>query len=381
MAGLYIHIPFCRQACHYCGFHFSTARGPRTGMIDALAREIGLQADFFHQPGDGPAKTSLTSVYLGGGTPSLLDPDELHQLLEAVRDHFDQDPGGEVTLEANPDDVTAARISAWRQAGVNRLSLGVQSFFDEDLRWMHRAHDATQALGSLQLIGESGLEDYSADLIFGAPTLTEAHWEENISRMIALRVPHLSCYGLTVEPKTPLETFIRTHQYPPLDEAQSARQFTRLMDRLDQAGYVQYEISNFSLPGHRARHNSSYWKGEPYLGIGPSAHSFRANLRQWNVSSNAAYQREIAQGRIPCEAETLTPIMALNEYVMTSLRTIEGCVLSQIEARWGAEQADRIGRQAESWITRGQLTHQADTLRLTRPGKLFADGIAAALFA
>jgi oxygen-independent coproporphyrinogen-3 oxidase len=381
MAGLYIHIPFCRQACHYCGFHFSTSQRSRTAMIDALACEIALQKHFFQEPGHNSLKTSLQSVYLGGGTPSLLEPAEIAVLLGAVHDHFDCDPDCEITLEANPDDMTISRIEQWQQAGINRLSLGVQSFFDEDLRWMNRAHNAADAQHSLRMIRDSGMGDFSADLIFGVPTLTDAHWEENITRMIALEVPHLSCYGLTVEPRTPLETFIRSGKYAPLDEAQSARQFARLMERLDAAGYVQYEISNFSVPGHRARHNSSYWKGDPYLGIGPSAHSFRKDRRQWNVSSNAAYQRAIMRGEIPCEAETLTAQMSLNEYVMTSLRTVEGCALSLITARWGATEADRIGREAEVWIGRGQLIREADTLRLTRSGKLFADGIAAALFA
>ena len=346
-------------------------------MIDALAGEIALQKDFF---GEGQT-TALKSVYLGGGTPSLLEAPQIDRLLGAVRDHFSCDADCEITLEANPDDVTVTRIRQWREAGINRLSLGVQSFFDEDLRWMHRAHDAADALRSLEMIRDSDLEDFSADLIFGVPTLSDAHWEENIRRMIALQVPHLSCYGLTVEPRTPLESFIRSGKYAPLDEAQSARQFERLMDRLQQAGYTQYEISNFAMPGHRARHNSSYWKGEPYLGIGPSAHSFRGDRRQWNVSSNAAYLRAIAQGKIPCEAETLSAAMSLNEYVMTSLRTIEGCALSHIALRWGLQESGRIRRQAELWIGRGQMVCEADTLHLTRRGKLFADGIAAALFA
>lgn len=350
-------------------------------MIDALASEIALQKYFFQEPGHHSLKTSLQSVYLGGGTPSLLEPEEIAALLGAVHDHFDGDPDCEITLEANPDDVTISRIEQWQQAGINRLSLGVQSFFDEDLRWMNRAHNAEDALRSLRMIRDSGMGDFSADLIFGVPTLTDARWEENITRMIALEVPHLSCYGLTVEPRTPLETFIRSGKCAPLDEVQSARQFARLMERLDAAGYVQYEISNFSIPGHRARHNSSYWKGDPYLGIGPSAHSFRKDRRQWNVSSNATYQRAITRGEIPCEAETLTAQMSLNEYVMTSLRTIEGCALSLVTARWGATEADRISREAEVWIGRGQMIRQADTLQLTRSGKLFADGIAAALFA
>lgn len=377
MAGIYIHIPFCKQACTYCGFYFSTARGDRAALVEALGEELRLQRDFF---GDATLRP-LETVYFGGGTPSVLPATDIARLLDAVRMHFGVSDTAEVTLEANPDDLDPDRLAAWKQAGVNRLSVGVQSFFPEDLVWMHRAHDAAAAAAAIGMIREAGFDDFSCDLIYGFPLLSDDKWKRNIDRMLEAEVPHLSCYAMTVEDRTPLKRFILTGKTPPLDESRAARQFTVLEDRLTEAGYVHYEISNFAKPGKRARHNSHYWDGTPYLGIGPSAHSFRGDVRQWNVSHNALYVKSIRKGKVPFEAEHLTPAMRLNEYVMTSLRTLEGCDLAQVSAGWGPAERRRLEGLAARFVAAGHMAVAQDRLVLTREGKLFADGIAAALFA
>jgi oxygen-independent coproporphyrinogen-3 oxidase len=375
MAGIYIHIPFCKQACYYCNFHFSTSRGNNHEMVEALLREIVLQKDFFAGTGD-----TISSIYLGGGTPSLLEIAEIASLMGSLRKHFRVAEDAEVTLEANPDDISPANLQLWKRSGINRLSIGVQSFFDEDLRSLNRAHNAAQALTSLQQAQEAGFGNMSADLIYGIPGLSDERWQENIGRMTALGLPHLSCYALTVEPHTALDHMIRTGKYPAVGDAQAARQFGQLTAILETAGYEHYEISNFALPGRRSQHNSSYWQGKPYLGIGPSAHSFTGESRQWNVASNAGYVKSIRDGEVPFTREILTPSMQLNEYIMTSLRTMEGCDLGQVEERWGREQRDRLRLESQKFIGQGQIRAEGNILVLTGQGKLFADGIAAALF-
>jgi len=265
MAGLYLHIPFCKQACHYCNFHFSTLPDRKNEFVPALLKEMELHKQYIE---GAPVET----VYFGGGTPSLLDPKDISRIMEGLNLHFTLSPGAEITLEANPDDIGIARLAAWRQAGINRLSIGVQSFFEEDLRWMNRAHTARQALLSLCMAQDEGFGNISIDLIYGGPTLPDDRWKQNVDQAIALGIPHLSCYALTVEPRTALDTMIRGKKLPPLDPDVQARQFMLLIDWLAAAGYEHYEISNFALQGKRSRHNSSYWQGLTYLGLGPSAH-------------------------------------------------------------------------------------------------------------
>jgi len=378
MAGIYIHVPFCRQACLYCGFHFSTGMQHRGEMVEALGRELVLQRDFFAEtplPGN-----PIETVYLGGGTPSVLDASELETLLNRVRTVFPLQDDVEITLEANPDDIGPERLQSWKAAGINRLSVGIQSFFAEDLAWMNRAHDAIRAAGCLQEMAAAGFARYSCDLIYGYPLLTDDKWRANIDRMIAAGVPHLSCYAMTVEPHTPLEHFIRTRKSAPMDDDQAARQFRILTARLTAAGYEPYEISNFAKPGCRSRHNSHYWDETPYLGIGPSAHSFRGDIRQWNVSNNALYVKSIAAGTVPFEQEHLTPVMRLNEYLMTSLRTMEGCDLERISGRWGNDARTRLEKEAGIFLRTGKMIREGSRLVLTAEGRLFADGIAAELF-
>jgi len=370
MAGIYLHIPFCRQACHYCNFHFSTSLARKNDFISALLKEIPLRKDYLEGE-------SVETVYLGGGTPSLLAAEEIESILDALRSQFPLAAGGEITLEANPDDITVMRLGAWRQAGVNRLSIGVQSFFEEDLRWMNRAHSATQALDCIRQAREAGFDNLSIDLIYGGPTLPDARWQQNVERAIGLGIPHLSCYALTVEPRTALDTLIRRHAMADVSPDDQARQFLLLMDWMAGAGYEHYEISNFALPGHRSRHNSAYWQGKKYLGLGPSAHSYDGVSREWNIANNARY---IAEPGLIGEKEVLTVEQRLNEYIMIALRTVEGIDLRVMAERFGVQRAEEVRRRAEIYVRKGHLRLTGERVHLTREGKLLADGIAADLF-
>jgi oxygen-independent coproporphyrinogen-3 oxidase len=382
MAGIYLHIPFCKQACYYCNFHFSTLLKNKGEMVRALLKEIALQQQFFYQGSDLKQEKEILieTVYFGGGTPSLLEAAEINALLAKINEHFTLAPHCEITLEANPDDIDKVRLAEWLRAGINRLSIGIQSFFAEDLIWMNRAHDAQQAFQCIRDVKETGFENFSADLIYGMPTLTDERWKENIAQMIALEIPHLSCYALTVEPRTPLDNLIRIKKYRPPDEAKVAHQFEVLIDQLDKAGYEQYEISNFAQPGKRSKHNSNYWLGKPYLGIGPAAHSYVGNRRQWNVANNALYMKSISNGDIPFQKEILTMEMQLNEYIMTSLRTKEGCSIAHVIMKWGEAAGRRLKYASKKFILRKHLILQSNHLVLTPRGRLFADGIAAELF-
>ncbi|HVS95195.1 MAG TPA: radical SAM family heme chaperone HemW [Puia sp.] len=375
MAGIYLHIPFCRQACHYCNFHFSTSMKGKNDFIPALLKEMEARTDYI-------AGESVSTIYFGGGTPSLLEPDQLDTIVRRLSVLFQLESQAEITLEANPDDITPDRLAAWKRSGINRLSIGVQSFFEADLRWMNRAHDARQALDCIGLAQRAGFQNLSIDLIYGGPTLPDSHWKQNVDQALSLGIPHLSCYALTVEPRTALDHLIRTNQVHDVDPGDQARQFLLLMDWAAAARYEQYEISNFALPGHRSRHNASYWQGCSYLGLGPSAHSFNGRSRQWNVANNAAYIAAIIDGRgtAVAEREELTPVQQLNEYIMISLRTVEGSSYRAIAQRFGPGPAEQLWRRAERYMTTGKIRTSADVLQLTNEGKLLADGIAADLF-
>jgi oxygen-independent coproporphyrinogen-3 oxidase len=374
MAGIYLHIPFCRQACHYCNFHFSTSLKLKNEFVQALLKEAGLQKNYL--PADS---APVNTIYFGGGTPSLLSVDELHAILEALRQNFMIAADAEITLEANPDDLNAEKLNYWKQTGINRLSIGVQSFFEDDLRWMNRAHTAKQAIGNLGLAREY-FDNITIDLIYGTPTLPDDKWEQNIQQAISLGIAHLSCYALTVEPGTALASMISKHKITDVNTEDQARQFLLLMNRLQEAGYEHYEISNFALPGKRSRHNSSYWQGIPYLGLGPSAHSFNGESRQWNISNNALYIKSLNNNIIPFEKEELTESQRLNEYIMTSLRTMEGLDVQYVTSRFGETVINKLHKLSVPFIDTGKLQSQQGRLKLTNEGKLFADGIAAALF-
>lgn len=341
-------------------------------MITAIACEAALQKSYLSE--------SVSTVYFGGGTPSLLSEPQLAMLLDTIRSLFDIVPTAEITLEANPDDITTEKLVFWQTLGINRLSIGVQSFFDEDLQWMNRAHNAGQAVQCIELAQQAGIRNLTIDLIYGTPGLTDLRWEQNIKTALSLFVPHLSCYALTVEPQTALDTMIRKGRKENVDPAAQSTHFDILMAELTMAGYEHYEISNFAIPGFRSKHNSSYWQGKCYLGLGPSAHSFNGTSRQWNVSNNALYLKSIQQGIVPFELEKLTNEQQLNEYLMISLRTLEGCSLQKIEMVWGHETVSNILHASQKHLDAGSLMHNNNHLYLTHKGKFLADGIAADLF-
>jgi oxygen-independent coproporphyrinogen III oxidase len=368
LAGIYIHIPFCRQACHYCNFHFATSLRYKNELIAALLKEIILQKDYLEGE---PVET----IYFGGGTPSLCTKEEVQQIITRINEYFPVSPGAEITLEANPDDITAEKLIDWKETGINRLSIGIQSFFEEDLQWMNRAHNARQALDNLQL-ATTYFDNITIDLIYGTPQLTHEKWKQNVETAISLNIPHLSCYALTVEPKTPLDKLIRQEKSANVNPDKQSEQFLLLMQWLEEAGYEHYEISNFSKPGWRSRHNSSYWQGKKYLGLGPSAHSFNERSRQWNRASNSIYIEKIDNNEMPAEVEILTPVQQLNEYIMTSLRTMEGLQLKRIEEKHLAN----LLAAAKKYTDSGLLKRENNALLLTKNGRLLADGIAADLF-
>lgn len=372
MAGVYIHIPFCRKACHYCNFHFSTSTRLQQEFITALLKEIQLQQNYLNEP--------VTTVYFGGGTPSLLSTLEIEKIIQQLKNTFIIEDGAEITLEANPDDINSLKLREWKANGISRLSIGVQSFFEEDLKWMNRAHNADQAANCILLAREAGFFNLTIDLIYGLPTLSDENWKKNVDKAISFQIPHLSCYALTVEPKTALDTLIKQKKFADVDPDKQARHFELLMLWLKEAGYEHYEISNFSKSGYRSKHNSSYWQGKQYLGLGPSAHSFNGRERQWNIANNALYIQSIAKGVIPFEVEMLTADQQLNEYIMTSLRTMEGLSLNKVEQNFGKEKTDSLLKAAQPHLKYNYLELGEDFIRTTAEGKLLADGIASDLF-
>jgi len=354
-------------------------------MVKAIAKEIKTFSPGGRMPeedgckpdaeGLGPAKPPIETIYFGGGTPSLLTSSELQLIFDAIHTSFNVSYTAEITLETNPDDHTEAMLQVWKIAGINRLSIGVQSFYESDLLWMNRAHNAGQSISCINAARQMGFYNLTIDLIYGMPGLTNERWKHNFDRAISLGIPHLSCYALTVEPKTALDLFISKGQAQPVDAAQQADQFLLLMEWAAAAGLEHYEISNFAKSGHRSRHNSNYWGGVPYYGFGPSAHSFNGDkTRWWNVANNALYVEAI-ENNLPCtESEILTPQQQHNEYVMTALRTLEGIEKVKYPS------FDALTSRAKKWEQQGKLLTDETHIWLTNEGKLFADGIAADLF-
>ena len=372
MAGIYIHIPFCKRACHYCDFHFSTSAKYKDEMVQALLQEIMLRKNYLNNE-------TIQTIYFGGGTPSVLSADEIIRIINAVTQIHTVAADAEVTLEANPDDLDQHKINDFRHTPVNRFSIGIQSFFDEDLQWMNRQHNASEAEASVKRAQDAGFENITADLIYGYPLLTDTKWKHNLNTLFELGIPHVSAYSMTVEPQTALATFISKKRQPPMNEGQSANQFNILLDAIYVNGFEQYEISNFCKPGHYSRHNSNYWRGINYLGIGPSAHSFNGHSRQWNIANNARYITSLAQNTVPAEIEELTETNRLNEYIMTSLRTMWGLDLDRLnEIATGA--AALLLKMAVPYFEDGALLQNNQVLTLSPKGKLYADNIAASLF-
>ncbi len=376
MSGIYIHIPFCKQACHYCNFHFSTSLKLKDALVAALVNEIRL-TPFFPIT---EHKDVVQTIYFGGGTPGILPTDDLKKIFEAIDTKFNIAEHAEITLEANPDDINDANLYSWQSLGVNRLSVGIQSFQDEELSWMNRIHSAKDSLLCIDKIIHAGFNNFSIDLIYGSPLLNNDNWKRNVAIAIEKNIPHISCYALTVEPKTALAKMIEQKKKMDIDTDKQAHQFLLLMDWMAAAGYEHYEISNFSLTGMRSRHNSSYWQGEPYYGFGPSAHSFYNNMRSWNITNNALYIQSLEKNLLPSESEILTPTQQLNEYIMTSLRTIEGIDIQKIRLIYGEEFVQKILYQCDKYVNNEKLKIKNEKIILTNEGKLLADGIAVDLF-
>lgn len=375
MASIYIHIPFCHQACTYCDFHFITSLRNKEAMVAAIVDEIHLRSDFFGE------KAVLDSIYFGGGTPSVLSKTELSGILGSIKSEFEINPEAEITLEANPDDLTIEKLEGFLKAGINRLSIGIQSFVERDLRWMNRSHNATQAVSCLDLAHQVGFRNISADLIFGIPGLTREEWEWNLSTMVSKGIPHLSLYALTVEEKTALAHQVSNGRTTlPEDETYEA-QFLFAHQYLEQSGYEHYELSNYALPGMRSQHNSSYWKQKPYLGIGPSAHSYNGIQRMWNVANNPKYLQALQSGKSAIEeSETLDQRSRYHEYIMTHLRKKEGISPSWIEDKFIPNWEQHFSSVLQEYLTSGMMIREGDFFRLTPEGWLISDRIISEFF-
>lgn len=370
--AIYIHIPFCKQACHYCDFHFSTSMKRKEEIVLALIREIQLRKNEFHGE-------IIETIYFGGGTPSVLTNAEILSLIEAVYENFEVIENPEITLEANPDDLSEERIIALSETPINRLSIGVQSFFEDDLKLMNRAHNSDEAQKSLA-IATKYFDNISVDLIYGIPGLTNEMWVENIETALRFGIPHISSYALTVEPKTALHKLIQTGKITAPKDDVAQEHFDILVKTLTEKGFIHYELSNFGKPDYFSQNNSSYWLGKKYLGIGPSAHSFDGKSRSWNIANNMLYLKSISEDKLPHEVEILTQQDRYNEYVMTGLRTIWGVSLERIEKEFGKDYLNYLLNQADKFLIDGLLSIAENVMTTTAKGKFLADGIASDLF-
>jgi oxygen-independent coproporphyrinogen-3 oxidase len=373
VAGIYIHIPFCKQACNYCDFHFSTSLQNKDAFVKALKKEIEFQKDYLDTK-------NISTIYFGGGTPSLLSSKELTEILDTLQQHFNFEKDVEITLEANPDDLTEEKLKALKSTPINRLSIGIQSFYDDDLKLMNRAHNSQDALNAVKMAQHYGFDNITIDLIYGIPSLTHHNWRNNLQIAFALNVNHISAYCLTVEPKTALAHQIKTGQTKNVDEQHASEQFEIMLEAMHKNDFIQYEISNFCKNGFYSKHNSNYWLKEKYLGLGPSAHSYNGISRQWNISNNALYIQSIENGQLKFEQEQLTTEQRYNEYILTSLRTIWGTDINYIEQQFGEKVAAHCLIEVEKYIRMEQITREETKLFLTDTGKLFADKIASDLF-
>ena len=371
MSGIYLHIPFCKKACHYCNFHFSTSANYVNEMVAALKSEVLLRKHEIIRP--------VETIYFGGGTPSMLSTAALSELITAITSHYSVTATPEITVEANPDDLSPVYLTQLKNAGVNRLSIGVQSFHDAELKLMNRAHSGKQAMQSV-VWAQEVFENVSIDLLFGTPHTTISDWKKNLETAVTLNVPHISSYALTLEPKTALEHFVKKGVVSLLDEKEVEQQFLYLVDTLTANGYEHYELSSFGKSGFHSKNNTAYWKGKPYLGIGPSAHGFDGAQRYWNVSNNAVYMKKIGEGQLPQTVEKLSVIDKFNEAIMIGLRASWGVSLNLMEQELGSRYREHLEQQAQRFINEGLLQIADNCLKTTRSGAFLADGIAADLF-
>ncbi len=372
MSGIYIHIPFCKQACHYCDFHFSTSMKKKEEMVLALEKELEFRKN-------ESQNEIIETIYFGGGTPSILTIDDLQFLIDTVYKHYKVVENPEITLEANPDDLDEETILQYANSPINRLSIGVQSFFEDDLKLMNRAHNSAEAKKCLKFATQH-FENISIDLIYGMPNMSNEKWMKNIETALGYNISHISSYALTVEPKTTLHKMIKSGNIPTLDDDVAQQHFHILIDKLQENGFLHYELSNFGKPNYFSKNNTAYWLGKKYIGIGPSAHSFNGESRSWNVANNSLYLKSIAENKLPSESETLSKTDQYNEYIMTGLRTIWGVSLEKVKTEFGSSYLDYLLQQAEKYISDNLLEVENNILITTKKGKFLCDGIASDLF-
>ncbi|WP_343589819.1 radical SAM family heme chaperone HemW [Flavobacterium sp.] len=371
MSGIYIHIPFCKQACHYCDFHFSTSMKKKDDMVLALAKEIAMRKT----ESDGEIET----IYFGGGTPSVLSNDEINFLISEVYKNYNVTENPEITLEANPDDLSAERILELSKSPINRLSIGIQSFYEEDLKMMNRAHNSAEAKKCLEEATKY-FDNISLDLIYGIPGMSDEMWRQNIQTALDFGIPHISSYALTVEPKTALSKLIQTGKIAEPQDEVASNHFMILVEMLQKNGFIHYELSNFGKENYFSKNNSAYWLGKKYIGIGPSAHSYDGEKRGWNIANNSLYLKAIQNDELPIETEILTISDRYNEYIMTGLRTIWGVSLERIEKEFGSEYLNYLLEQSQKFLNDGLLSIENNILKPTPKGKFLTDGIASDLF-
>ena len=372
MSGIYIHIPFCKQACHYCDFHFSTSMKKKEEMVLALAKEIQMRKN-------ESSEAIIETIYFGGGTPSVLTSDEINFLIDAVYQNYQVVENPEITLEANPDDLSQVRIFELATSKINRLSIGIQSFFEDDLQMMNRAHNSAEAQKCLE-IATLYFDNISIDLIYGIPGMTNEKWNQNIEKALSFGIPHISSYALTVEPKTALNKLIQTGKIAAPNDDVAQEHFAILVETLEYNGFIHYELSNFAKENYFSKNNSAYWLGKKYIGIGPSAHSYDGFSRSWNVANNSIYLKSIQEDKLPNENEILSATDRYNEYIMTGLRTIWGVSLDRVENEFGKDYLNYLHKQAQKFLNDDLLFIEIDILKPTKKGKFLTDGIASDLF-
>ncbi len=373
MAGIYLHIPFCKQACYYCDFHFSVSLKNKEALLKSLEKELILRRDYLQN-------SPIETIYLGGGTPSLLETDEILRLFDIIYKNYNVISNPEITLEANPDDLSVQKVKELSKTTINRFSIGIQSFFDDDLKSMHRAHNASEADASVKRVQDAGFDNITIDLIYGIPNMNAEKWSENLRKSFELQVPHLSCYALTVEEKTVLYHLIKTKKYPTVSDELAYEHFQILIAETKKHSFIQYEISNFGKEGYFSKHNLSYWMGNSYIGIGPSAHSFNEFSRSWNIANNPKYIKSIEQNELPLTTEILSTTNQFNEYLMTGLRTIFGVSIAKIENRFGIDFKNHLLKQLTKHLQIQHIEIKEDTLYITEKGRFLTDAVLADLF-
>ena len=373
MASIYIHIPYCKQQCTYCNFHFRIAQNDKVEMLKSIKKEIAMRQAYLNDE-------TISSIYFGGGTPSILSKAEIDSLITTISSYFTIATDAEITLECNPDDLDKNMLTDLKDIGINRLSIGIQSFDDADLTFMNRSHNAKQALGCIHLAKEVGFKNITIDLIYGLPEQGNEKWKENLIQMLALDIQHFSAYSLTVEPKTALKHLIEKKKVTPLDDKITVEHFNTLVQIATENDFIHYEISNFGKDGYFSNHNTAYWKNQHYLGVGPSAHSFNGTSRQWNISSNKQYIEKINTNNNYFEVEELSNSQQYNEYIFTSLRTIWGVNLNYIVTQFGMDTQQHFKEEVLKWIEQGKVYTEDKNYVLSKSGKLYADAIASDLF-